>query len=152
MFLTLLCQSLVTDRISIEHKYLSALFAMPRMLDTALFAEVALLPFAREPFDRAAFMEKRPAILEGVSEMSRMCSAESSDLFRRPGRSGLIADCWIDQDTHIPVHQSAGVCDGHQIRCECTSWSGPRPPRCRIRGWETRLCGLFSRPALILRR
>jgi hypothetical protein len=39
------------------------------MLDTALFAEVALLPFARDTFDRAAFMDRRSDILEGQSVM-----------------------------------------------------------------------------------
>jgi hypothetical protein len=61
----LLFPSIVTDKLTIEHKFLSAFFAMSRVLDTPLFARVALIPSIADGFDRSRFFEERPAILAG---------------------------------------------------------------------------------------
>lgn len=66
-FIALLFQTLVTDRLTIEHKYAFAVFGLPFALDHALFAGVReLLPPDGAEFDRAGFMDKRPEILAAI--------------------------------------------------------------------------------------
>lgn len=63
-YLQLFFQSVVTDRLTIEHKYTSALFGFPGALDHMLFEGVRALEV--EDLTRSTFMEKRLAILEVV--------------------------------------------------------------------------------------
>lgn len=65
-FLALYFQSIVTDRLTIEHKYAAALFALPGVLDHALFEGVRGIGVSEEGLTRTAFMEKRLSILEGT--------------------------------------------------------------------------------------
>lgn len=62
-FIALLFQTIVTDRLTLEHKYASALFALPGASEHALFEGVSALGV--DDMDRGTFMEKRGAILDG---------------------------------------------------------------------------------------
>lgn len=62
-FIALLFQTIVTDRLTVEHKYASALFALPGASEHALFEGISSLEI--DNMDRSAFMEKRDAILDG---------------------------------------------------------------------------------------
>lgn len=64
-FVALLFQSIVSDRLTIEHKYASTMFALPSAADDALFEGIAAIPGALD-FGRASFMDKREAVLEGM--------------------------------------------------------------------------------------
>lgn len=70
-FVSLLFQSIVTDRLTVEHKYAAAMFAIPGVLDHALFEGVRLVGVTEEEMGRSAFMEKRLRILEGMSKHTR---------------------------------------------------------------------------------
>lgn len=61
-FLALFFQSIATDRLTIEHKYTSALFGLPGAADHMLFEGVRSLGV--EDLSRSAFMERRLAILD----------------------------------------------------------------------------------------
>ncbi|GMK57328.1 hypothetical protein CspeluHIS016_0401620 [Cutaneotrichosporon spelunceum] len=63
-FILLLFQGIVTDRLTIEHKYTSAFFALPGAKDHMLFEGVRTV--GTDELSRSAFMEKRVAILEIV--------------------------------------------------------------------------------------
>ncbi|KAL7420749.1 hypothetical protein Q5752_004701 [Cryptotrichosporon argae] len=66
-FVALLFQALAADRVSVEHEYASALFALPGALDHALLEGLArAVPRVRTALDRAAFLACRPAVLEAA--------------------------------------------------------------------------------------
>lgn len=67
-FLALLFQSIVTDRLTVEHKYAAAVFALPGALDHPLFEGVRDLGVTEEHLTRTGFTEKRLSILEGESQ------------------------------------------------------------------------------------
>ena len=66
VFLGLLFQTIVTDQLTVEHKYLSALLAMPGVLDSPLFTEVGGIPGVKDDLNRSRFMELRGAVLEAI--------------------------------------------------------------------------------------
>jgi hypothetical protein len=61
-FVALFFQTVVTDKLSVEHKYVSALLAMPGAAVHPIFDGVADLPLG--DLDRGTFMDRRGAILE----------------------------------------------------------------------------------------
>ena len=66
-FIALLSQTIVTDMLTIEHKYLSAVLAMPAAFDHPLLVRVSMLDAVQSELDRAGFMEVRSVVLEGGS-------------------------------------------------------------------------------------
>lgn len=64
-FIALLFQAIVTDRLTVEHKYATAFFALPGASEHALFEGVSALGV--EDMDRSSFIEKRGDILDGES-------------------------------------------------------------------------------------
>lgn len=64
-FVALLFQSIATDKLTIEHDYLAAVFSLPGALDNPLFSGLASLDGVESAFDQSSFMQKRGTVLEG---------------------------------------------------------------------------------------
>lgn len=56
---------MATDRLTVEHKYASAVFSLPGAMDNDLFEGVAAAVTELHDFTRATFMEKRVEVLKG---------------------------------------------------------------------------------------
>lgn len=66
-FIALLFQTIVTDKLTVEHKYLSAVLQTPEALDHPLLCLLKQVPVAKHDLDRGQFLESRGVILEGMS-------------------------------------------------------------------------------------
>jgi hypothetical protein len=53
----------MTDRLTVEHKYLGAVLGMPGATEHPLLAGLNSLPDVNTVMDRATFMDTRPSIL-----------------------------------------------------------------------------------------
>ncbi|KAK4689696.1 hypothetical protein P7C73_g409, partial [Tremellales sp. Uapishka_1] len=65
-YISLMFQTVVTDKITVEHKYMSAIFNMPGGMDHLLFQGLAEMSFSVKDLDRGAFMQHRSAILDVI--------------------------------------------------------------------------------------
>ncbi|KAL1413138.1 hypothetical protein Q8F55_000887 [Vanrija albida] len=65
-FISLLFQTIATDRLTVEHKYASAVFSLPGAADNDLFEGVAAAVPEAHDFTRATFMEKRVEVLRVI--------------------------------------------------------------------------------------
>jgi hypothetical protein len=72
-FVLLLLQTIVTDRITVEHLYLSALVAMPGVMEYPLFEGLASVVAAGHQYERGEFMERRGVILQGGRDIPFVC-------------------------------------------------------------------------------
>lgn len=64
-FVTLFFQVIATDRLTIEHKFVSALFAMSNTFSHSFFTDVPNVQGVQQDMDRSGFMDLRIPILEG---------------------------------------------------------------------------------------
>jgi hypothetical protein len=121
-FAAVLFQTIVTDKITVEHKYLSAVLSMPGALAYPLFEGVEEVHrFNRDhELDRGSFLDARGPILEG----------ESIQRLRLIARSGLTSSSVVwqylsvirierrlgryPQAFHLPLHQPSRLGIGQQ--------------------------------------
>ncbi|BEI86232.1 hypothetical protein CcaverHIS002_0605190 [Cutaneotrichosporon cavernicola] len=107
-FILLLFQGIVTDRLTIEHKYTSAFFALPGAMDHMLFEGVRAVGV--EDLSRSAFMEKRIAILEVVF---RNIPGLLSSHLTPAGMKALIWQCINVLVASIVMYEAA--IDAHRV-------------------------------------
>ncbi|BEJ17296.1 hypothetical protein CspHIS471_0606970 [Cutaneotrichosporon sp. HIS471] len=107
-FILLLFQGIVTDRLTIEHKYTSAFFALPGAMDHMLFEGVRAVGV--EDLSRSAFMEKRIAILEAVF---RNIPGLLSSHLTPAGMKALIWQCINVLVVSIVMYEAA--IDAHRV-------------------------------------